>query len=226
MNSKTTNPVLRPKILGTQIRDARLHSGKTIAECAQALSLPAEEFEAYELGKNSPSLPELEYIAYYLGIPFDQFWSSQTYSEIVTSRSGTNSAKLIQLRHRIIGALIRQARESEGHSIDELGLRTSISVEDLRDIELGKKTVSVPQLELIASTLHRSIRDFQDHNSPIGKWIDQQQAIKDLTELPDDLQLFIRKPINKPYLELAQRLSEMPVDKLRSIAEGLLEITY
>jgi hypothetical protein len=43
--------------------------------------------------------------------------------------------------------------------------------------------------------------------------------------MPVDLQTFVSKPINRPYLELAQRLSEMSVDKLRSVAEGLLEIT-
>jgi len=36
---------------------------------------------------------------------------------------------------------------------------------------------------------------------------------------------FVLKPINLPYLELAKRLSEMSVDKLRDVAEGLLEIT-
>jgi len=36
---------------------------------------------------------------------------------------------------------------------------------------------------------------------------------------------FISKPVNRPYLQLAQRLSEMSVEKLRMVAEGLLEIT-
>jgi hypothetical protein len=39
------------------------------------------------------------------------------------------------------------------------------------------------------------------------------------------LQSFVSQPINRPYIELAQRLSEMPTAKLRTIAEGLLEIT-
>jgi hypothetical protein len=43
--------------------------------------------------------------------------------------------------------------------------------------------------------------------------------------MPSELQSFVVKPINQPYLELAQRLSEMSVEKLRAVAEGLLEIT-
>jgi len=44
--------------------------------------------------------------------------------------------------------------------------------------------------------------------------------------MPVEMQVFVSKPINRPYLELAIRLSEMSVDRLRSVAEGLLEITY
>jgi hypothetical protein len=45
-------------------------------------------------------------------------------------------------------------------------------------------------------------------------------------ELPEDVREFICKPVNLPYLKLAMRLSELSVEKLRAVAEGLLEITY
>jgi len=48
----------------------------------------------------------------------------------------------------------------------------------------------------------------------------------DFQNLPPEIQSFIVKPTNRPYLDLAIKLSEMSVEKLRSIAEGLLEITY
>ena len=74
--------------------------------------------------------------------------------------------------------------------------------------------------------LNRSIREFQDQKGPVGAWNAQQSAIRDFLALPQDIQTFITKPINRPYLDLAIRLSEMSVDKLRAVAEGLLEITY
>jgi len=43
--------------------------------------------------------------------------------------------------------------------------------------------------------------------------------------MPLELQEFILKPVNQPYLELAQKLSQMSVDKMRDVAEGLLDIT-
>jgi hypothetical protein len=51
-------------------------------------------------------------------------------------------------------------------------------------------------------------------------------AIKDFQNLPADIQLFVSKPVNRPYIDLAIRLSGMSVEKLRSLAEVLLEITY
>ena len=44
-------------------------------------------------------------------------------------------------------------------------------------------------------------------------------------ELPAELQAFVSQPVNRPYLELAIKLSSMSSDKLRSVAEGLLDIT-
>ena len=53
----------------------------------------------------------------------------------------------------------------------------------------------------------------------------QKKAVEDFSKLPLDMQQFVSKPANLPYLELAQRLSEMSVERLRAVAEGLLEIT-
>jgi len=74
--------------------------------------------------------------------------------------------------------------------------------------------------------LNIRMEDFFDQRGPIGSWRAQQQAIKQFMELPRDLQDFVGRPVNLPYLTLAMRLSELSVDKLRGVAEGLLEITY
>ncbi len=53
----------------------------------------------------------------------------------------------------------------------------------------------------------------------------RKKAGQAFTEMPLELQEFILKPVNQPYLELAQKLSQMSVDKMRDVAEGLLDIT-
>jgi hypothetical protein len=44
--------------------------------------------------------------------------------------------------------------------------------------------------------------------------------------LPEDVQAFVADPLNADYLQTSIRLSKMPAEELRGIAEALLEITY
>ena len=53
-----------------------------------------------------------------------------------------------------------------------------------------------------------------------------EEAIRDFLELPLELRQFVGMPVNRPYLDLAMKLSSMSKDKLRSVAEDLLDITF
>lgn len=216
---------LRSKKLGVLLRDARLANRKTQEECAEALGISKERFEQFELGEESPSLPELEVIAFYLEVPLDHFWGNQAISEAEPPISQINLDKLLGLRQRIIGAKLRQMRTSAGIGLDELAEQTGLVKEQLEAYELGERQLPLPELEAVATALELPLKDFQDQQGPIGDWIRQQYISQHLMEMPADLQTFISRPVNRPYIELAQRLSEMSVDRLRAVAEGLLEIT-
>ena len=53
-----------------------------------------------------------------------------------------------------------------------------------------------------------------------------EEAIQHFLELPMELRQFVALAVNRPYLELARKLSTMSRDKLRSVAEDLLDITF
>lgn len=216
---------IRTKKLGVLIRDARISSGRSAAECAQALGISAEAFEAYEMGENAPSLPELEVLAYTLDIPLDHFWGDNVLSTGDAYKRQLNVKRVVGLRQRKIGALLRQARLQSGLSLEELSEQCGISPDVLEASEFGDTPLSLPSLEALLEILDRPLREFQDLHGPVGEWIERQHALGDFLELPSDLRVFVAKPVNRPYLELALRLSEMDVSRLRSVAEGLLEIT-
>ncbi len=222
MQQKATR--IRAKKLGVLIYDARLASRRSAEECARALGAAPEVFKQYEAGEKSPSLPELETLAYFLNIPLDHFWGGQSLSE-KQSRS-INSDRLIPLRQRIIGALLRQARSKGNISLKELAQKTGLSEEDIKSYELGEKPVPVPELETLIDATGSHLDEFLDKNGPVGVWRTEQQSVEKFLELPTELQEFVCKPVNRPYVELALRLSELSVERLRAIAEGLLEITY
>lgn len=216
---------IRSKKLGVLIQSARQSRNKSVAACSEAIGIDRQKFEAYESGVESPSLPELEALAFYLKIPMDYFWGREvidlSHNEIRTYEKD----RLMRLRNRVIGAYIRQARLQAGLTALELASIADISEAQLNSYELGEESIPLPVLEVLANGVNRTIKDFQDNRGPIGTWIKQQRAMQHFVELSPELQDFISKPINRPYLEIAQRLSEMSVEKLRAVAEGLLEIT-
>ncbi|MBN1536815.1 MAG: transcriptional regulator [Anaerolineales bacterium] len=216
---------LRSKKIGVLLMDARLYRAKSVQECARVIGVTDELYESYEFGVASPSLPELESLAYYLKIPLDHFWKS----EIVSARSSFNLRvdfeKLINMRHKVIGNMIQQWRTNNNITLESMAELTGISTQDMENYESGDEPLPLPQLELISQVLNRPVSDFQDQETELSKAPDVISLTQQLQEMPSDLRNFVMKPINRPYLELAQRLSEMSVDKLRAVAEGLLEIT-
>lgn len=217
--------VIRTKKLGVLLRDARTAAGRTMKECGQAINVSGAMIGAYERGDRAPSLPELEMLAFYLDIPIEHFWQEEIISDDPHPSQDLDAQRLLTLRHRIIGALVRQERQNANISMKDLAEELGISPGTLRKYEAGDKPIPVPELEAIGRMINYPIRQLTNHSGPVGDWIAEQRAVQSFLELPDELVEFVSKPINRPYLELALRLSEMSVDKLREVAEGLLEIT-
>lgn len=216
---------IREKKLGLLIRDARLAERRSIKECADAIGVKTGIFRAYEEGRRAPSLPELEALVYFLKLPINRFWGNETISDVPSQMESEDVTRLISLRQRMVGALLRQERTNANMSIRQLAGETGISQSRLKSYELGERPISVPELEIILSIVGTRMEVFFDQSGPIGDWMNSQLAMQKFLELPLELQSFVCRPVNRPYLELAMKLSEMSREKLRSVAEGLLDIT-
>jgi len=225
MHTRPMAITIRSKKLGVLLKAARLTSGKSVEDCARAINASTEAYEAYESGDDSPSLPELEALAYFLKMPLEYFWGRDVSTPEKADGSSFDTERLMAIRQRMIGVQIRQARFESGDSLESMAEKSGLEIEQLAMYELGEQPIPLPELESLANVLNRPIKEFQDNRGPVGTWIRQQRALQNFAELTPELQEFLGKPVNRPYLELAQRLSEMDVDKLRAVAEGLLEIT-
>ena len=225
MDNRPIAAAIRSKKLGVLIQSARSTSGKSIEECAEAINISGERMHSIERGEDSPSLPELEALAFYLKIPMDYFWGRDVDDPLHRELEVFERERLLKLRNRVIGASLRKARLDAGMTSLELAESINITEEQLNKYELGAESIPLPELELLANNVNKTIKDFLANRGPIGSWIKQQRAMQHFDDLSPELQEFISKPINRPYLEISQRLSEMSVEKLRAVAEGLLEIT-
>jgi transcriptional regulator with XRE-family HTH domain len=217
---------IRSRKLGVLIRDVRLAARRTIPECAQAAGVTDGILKAWEEGRKSPSLPELEMLAFYLKISLDRFWSSDAMSDDAAPAKALNLPALIGVRQRLIGALLRQQRENSSISLGALSEQSGIPTSRLKAYELGERPVPLPELEAILALLGGQIESLFDQTGPVGKWITREKVVREFLQLPEEMQAFVSRPVNRPYLELAMKLSNMSTEKLRSVAEGLLDITF
>jgi transcriptional regulator with XRE-family HTH domain len=216
---------LRSRKLGVLMRDARLKARKTIPECAQAIGVKPAVFRSYEEGRRAASLPEMEMFAFYMGLSVSHFWGREAATAEKTGAQPSNMSAVMSVRQRMIGAMLRQQRLQESMSIKALADQTGLPTSRITAYELGERPIPLPELEVLIHLLGGNVENLFDQTGPIGKWMNEQKAIQDFLMLPQELKEFVCKPVNRPYLELALRLSGMSVDKLRTVAEGILDIT-
>lgn len=226
MNSQSKLIQIRSRKLGVLIFDSRQASRRSVEECAKAVGVSPEEFATFESGSGSPSMPQIEMLAVYLNVPLEHFWGNQSLSKNIPEQPTNEKYRILMLRNRVIGASLRLNRDKSGLSLEDLSTKMGILAEELKQYEVGETAVPLPQLERLADILNIPIPSFYDQHGPISKWRTQQGDSRKFTDLSPELQQFVNKPVNHPYLEIAMRLSEMPVDKLRALAESLLDITY
>ncbi len=218
---------LRNRILGLLLRNAREQAEKSKRECADALGVSTSTITAYEDGRKSISLPELEILAYIVDVPIPSFWDPTPELASQEVETHLQQESILTLRHRIVGVLLRQARLEADMTQNDLAEVIGCSSSTISSYEYGERPIPLAELELLADQLHVSITYFLDQqDGPIGKWHRRQKAWRRFNELDPDVQDFVTQPINIKYLEVAMRLAEMPAGALRDIAAGLLDITY
>lgn len=216
---------IRRKKLALLITDARIASERTQEDCAKVMGVSVHVYQEFEKGNAAPSLPQIESLAVFLNVPMQHFWGTSSLSE----EGFWEEEKIKQRqesRDQLIGARLKQILEDGEYQDQSLAEQTGIPDETIQEYESGEKPIPLPVLELFSTILHFDIQDFYEDQGLIGDWHLEKEAAQVLRELPDTVLDFIRKPVNQPYLELAIRLSEMQTEKLRAIAESLLEITF
>lgn len=212
----------RARILGVLIQDARQHAGRTVEDCAAVLKIAPETFARAEKGEHVISLPELEVLALYLDVPMAHFWGSRTLGQPQTP----NYELLLALRRKMVGAMLSHARMEAGMAVGDLADATGVAPEEIQRYEQGQEPVPILKLEKLARELSLTLDDFVDaQHGPLARQESARKRQRHFAELPPDIQEFVSAPVNRAYLETAMRLSEMDVDRLRRIAEGLLDIT-
>ncbi len=215
---------LRARMLGVLLRDARVNAQRTLEDCARMLRTTLEEIEAWEFGDAVPTLPQLELLAYYLDVPVSHFWGMETLESNRHQRASAQE-EYITLRNRMIGALLRQAREEGRLTVAALSDATGIPAGHIEQYEYGDLPVPMHELSVLANGVNRNVTYFLESSSQLGELLAIREAWKHFNELPEDLRLFAANPRNIGFIEIALAFSQMPSDKLKNIGVSILDIT-
>jgi transcriptional regulator with XRE-family HTH domain len=218
---------IKTKKFGVRLADFRQKKGVSADTLSGWTGISTTELEKIESGEKSISLPLIELIAYKLGLGTETLINGKAENVADLSKDQFFIHNYPGLRDRLIAISLRKSRLEQGKSVENVALKCGISEDELEQFESGNVPIPWPILECLDEEyqipLSSMISDFTLTNEiPAQK----NQVPEEMQQLPEELYEFIQNPANQPYLELAKRLSEMDAAKLRSIAEGLLEITY
>ena len=216
--------LLRARILGVLVRDARQATDLSIAQCAKLIDVPAERLERWELGKEMPSMPQLELLAYVLDLPISHFWGTETVLR-GEARADLPAKDYVELRTRLIGALLRQARQTANLEPETVAAQAGISTARLGAYELGQQPIPLPVLVSLASACRVNLGYFLENGNRVGEFLLLQEDMKQFSLLPEEVRHFVTAPVNMPYIELAMKIARLGSDELRGIATSILDIT-
>jgi len=214
---------LRTKMLGALIREARMESGKSLKELAALIGTTSGTLSSYEHGRKGISLPELELLAFHLDLSLRRFWPTD--KPAPSSWANFNPVLLLSLRQRMIGARLKADREAADLNQRDLAKHTGISTAKLRAYENCERPVPIPDLEPLLAALGHTVDEYVDTQGPIGEWDGAKRAFEGLLQLPLDLQEFVSRPENHTYIRLAKQMSQVEVDRLRTVADVLHDLT-
>jgi len=218
---------IKAKKFGVRLSSYRKSKGISLDSLSRWTGISQDEIEKIESGESTLSLPEIEVIALKMGLSTADLVSGEIIPERDAETELALNGQFISLRDRMIALLLHKARSEQNKSLEEIAEKVGISTSELNDYESGAISIPWPVLDFLCSVYELTVSSLLSTPGKTEKDDVQNGGSQAMSASNvDEMSKFINNPANKPYLDLAKRLSELDAGKLRNIAEGLLEITY
>lgn len=218
--------LIKQKMLGVLMQNARQSVGLSIDESAKLLDISASVLTDYEQGKVEPGISVLESMADICGVPVSHFWADNPLPQL---NKMPNAPKTMALRRKMLGILLKQARAEADLSAETVAKTIGCTPDVLAQYEKGEADIPLSQLSALAAQYKVTLDDFASELSSNGKEKESASVHangSDLSQYPPEIQAFLQNPSNVLYIKLAMKLHSLSADTLRELAEGILDITY
>lgn len=210
--------------LNVKIKSVRKSMLMSLHDCAKILGTSTNRYLAFEQGKESLSLPELEILACYFGMPLMECLEGPLISSMRFTLLAEDKRKTyINLREKWIRSRIAMEIESEDVKLEELTELLEISPEKMDAYRKGEIPIPFNHLLTISSYLNITLDDFFPELE-LGKLKDIQifsQATGQWNpEFPNEEGA--HKDNEVSYNQLLAALKEIPEEDQAQVAKALL----
>ena len=207
-----------------KIKNIRKSMQMSLHDCAKILGTSTKRYLAFEQGEESLSLPELEILALYFGIPVMDCLQGQVNSCIRFSLlEGNKRSVYIQLREKWIRSRLILEIENNNIKLDELAEVLDIPVDKLNGYKNGDFSIPVNDLQIICTYLDLPLNDLFPElalNELEGQQPIRQAAGQWNPEFPQDK--VAARASEALYNQLLAALKEMPEEDQAQAAKALL----
>ncbi|MDY6872697.1 MAG: helix-turn-helix transcriptional regulator [Chloroflexota bacterium] len=197
---------------------------RSVHDCAGILGISEAKYLAFEQGRESLSLPELELLSLYLNIPLQELFESDVHPNSAHHLLQLNIRRQYKrLREKMIQTKLILARESKGIPLPDLSQKTDIPKNTLQAYELGQIPIPLNHLKAICRALDFTVETFFLED-------DKMKALQNggihqahwQPEYPDSEGA--PSPEEDPYRQLLAALKQIPEEDQARIAKQLLEL--
>jgi transcriptional regulator with XRE-family HTH domain len=169
--------------LSEKIKGFRKSMQMSLHDCARLLGTSTGRYLAFEQGEESLSLPEIEILAYYFGIPLMECLEGQINPSMRFSLLEEDKrTAYIHLREKWIHSRIALETENKGMEVGDLVESLGISEERLEEYKSGKLPIPLDHLQKICMQFDIPLDDFfpeleiselenkQSFKQAVGQW--------------------------------------------------------
>ncbi len=196
----------------------------TLKSCSEQLGIPVSRLRNYEEGKYTPSLPEIETLAFIYGLPLSALFEPDEIDHHVREPDADLLQQLMRIRGHIISTNLRMAFEKSGKSLRELNKETGLAISKVKKYLTNALEIPYDGLCALSAELGVDTLSLFDNESSMGQWHVMQERVSRFRMLPEDIQKEVIAEGRTELLRAANRLKDLDHHSLRALSEALQTI--
>jgi transcriptional regulator with XRE-family HTH domain len=207
-----------PEELHEKIKTIRMSLHFSIHDCAKLLGISQGNYLAFENGEQHLSLPDLEILALYFGLPLEAFFNDQykrLYQLTLLQDSIRPSYQI--LRQKVIRTQLSLERQAAGMTLEALGEATGIPVESLRDYEEETIPIPIDDLQNICQQLGKHLVAFFPDDSQLSETLNLSGSILQNPEAMSE-----GDELDESFAQILAKLKQIPKADQAEIAKEIL----